>query len=883
MRNDQEFWKRKLMAFLHDLPCECFDIAKHEARAKSFRNSAGISDEDYEKFSAICGWTASAADRFPFPGENSGWGSKLEGGEKSLFRHPLGGAEISFEVPMQTADLAEEKFQSALGVVPADQNWDWKSKFYLYWRWWPEKAAKSDERLAYLPADTRMPDYTIWTHMSMTSALQSCVIEDEKGVKIDASFLIFNLGPVQDFIAQARSTRDLVSGSYMLSWLIAHAIKEIADEVGPDNIIYPSMRGQVIFDALNRGMFESIKLKDKTLWERIGYNEHQLATPSLPNRFFAVVPTEKSKELAERAENAIRNELKQISNNCWLAFEKLANQYGKPSKDVGAWKKRWDKQVELFPQITWTVTPWDEHVSFDVNLLKIKELTTKEINQQHIDSRFYTNNEKNELTNIDFTWSTQYALAARENAARKNTRDFKQYFTDENQFGTPKDSLSGKEEIIGSEDLWNWLLAENNPTSPFKENESAYGAMNIIKRLWLDDRFVPYLKNKIGKMPNFAFKSVPEIAKNNDDPHPYIAVIAIDGDEMGKWISGEKTPKLYEQLSEEAQNYLNKELSNFDRSLKRPLSPSYHLQFSEALANFANHIAWRVVKDFKGELIYAGGDDVLAILPADKAIPCALTLRSFFRGESPETAKESKRLAAYFQGKHLKGIDVSQKGWVKLGSGKEFYPLLVPGSNADLSCGIAIGHEKYPLQALVREARNAEKRAKNEYDRSAFAISLLKHGGEIIHWGMKWPKWKDKNESEQYCPAIELYEKYCEFRGNFKKGGKSEGKSAPDSISGRFPYVLAERLKLYELGHLNEKGEEKFEKGFNPKEVILKELEEIFDRQGGKDLRDLCEKYLESLETGYSTGPKEKKSRFRDFPNLFLAAAFIEREIGGRQ
>lgn len=40
-----------------------------------------------------------------------------------------------------------------------------------------------------------------------------------------SSLLKFQIGPVQDFIAAARSTRDLWSGSYLLSWLVAAGIK----------------------------------------------------------------------------------------------------------------------------------------------------------------------------------------------------------------------------------------------------------------------------------------------------------------------------------------------------------------------------------------------------------------------------------------------------------------------------------------------------------------------------------------------------------------------------------------------------------------------------------------------------------------------------------
>ena len=47
---------------------------------------------------------------------------------------------------------------------------------------------------------------------------------------------------------------------------------------------------------------------------------------------------------------------------------------------------------------------------------------------------------------------------------------------------------------------------------------------------------------------------------------------------------------------------------------RRALSPSYHLQFSEALSAFALHCARPIVEAFDGRLIYAGGDDIVALL-----------------------------------------------------------------------------------------------------------------------------------------------------------------------------------------------------------------------------------------------------------------------------
>ena len=55
--------------------------------------------------------------------------------------------------------------------------------------------------------------------------------------------LVFQLGPVQDFIAQARSTRDLWSGSFMLSWLMAHALNAVVREgqLRNEDVIMPSI------------------------------------------------------------------------------------------------------------------------------------------------------------------------------------------------------------------------------------------------------------------------------------------------------------------------------------------------------------------------------------------------------------------------------------------------------------------------------------------------------------------------------------------------------------------------------------------------------------------------------------------------------------------
>ena len=706
MENKNEFWKRKLMAYLHDPPDKCFDIRNHEDNAWKFCIKAGMTEDDKGIFKGIkdADWTASAIDRFTFPkGECSSAFTGLHG---ETFKHPLSGVEYEIE-KLITAQLAQEILNDAIGGIKTQENISeneqWKQKFFLYWRRWLDEALKCDKdnckcrHLAYLPSDTRIPDHSIWNHTSLTSALQGSRNSSEE---IKPAFLLFQVGPVQEFIAQSRSTRDLWSGSYMLSWLTAHAIKAVTDRNGPDCVIFPSLRGQGVFDALYREelyskiLYKGFDGKQDSLWERMyssgsfkdkERNAEILLNPSLPNRFLALLPAEKAEIIAKEAEASLKNELNQISDSCWTYFSQMAKAC---RTDVAVWKERWDKQVEFFPQITWQVFPWHDNIKDAMeyfsklpvcksngfnpseNLKRFYKLATETIPVNARDWRYYSDSDKNKpddgktkLNNIGFAWSAFHAGLEYSHAARRNTREFSQFITDANQSGSPKDSLTGKDETIGDKDLWKALADKYSDI--FTSESQMYGAMSIIKKLWCRSE-TNYLFKKLD-IDEMVFKaamrfdSVPDIAANNDDGSPYVAIIAIDGDEMGKWISG------------------------------------FHAQFSEALANFSNKLDGKIVGNFNGQLIYAGGDDVLAILPADKDIKCARTLRAVFRGDKNDLPEKEGNFE----------LSIPNDGFVRIGEDRDY---IVPGTSADISCGIAIGHQDHPLQHLVQEALAAEKR-----------------------------------------------------------------------------------------------------------------------------------------------------------------------------
>ncbi len=291
-------------------------------------------------------------------------------------------------------------------------------------------------------------------------------------------------------------------------------------------------------------------------------------------------------------------------------------------------------------------------------------------------------------------------------------------------------------------------------------------------------------------------------------PSSYYAVLALDGDQIGKWLSGEKTPAIEQVITDKAKaaDYFRQHVQGVDveQWLKspRPLSPGYHLQFSEALANFGLYCARRIVEAHHGQLIYSGGDDVLAMLPAAEAIACAQGLRLAFQGKS-------KELVAHADGRyaHLFDADVPE-GFIRLKDDDWYrgcrrpaepsWPLLVPGPRATVSVGLAIGHMREPLQDMVREAQAAEKRAKADperevwdekenrkkwkptdgWNRDALAVTLFKRSGETIQWGAKF--------GSAAFPLLELFQRY------YRPPVDQPKSQMP--ISGKFPYRVAELL-----------------------------------------------------------------------------------------
>jgi hypothetical protein len=392
-------------------------------------------------------------------------------------------------------------------------------------------------------------------------------------------------------------------------------------------------------------------------------------------------------------------------------------------------------------------------------------------------------------------------------------------------------------------------------------------------------------------------------------PPVYFAVLALDGDHIGKWLSGELTPPVGNVLAPKAVEYFKNTLPDWYRlhpgagnageiaddtkkwlGAPRPISPSWHLQFSEALANFGLHLARRLVEEVhQGQLIYSGGDDVLAMLPADNAITCARDLGAAFQGRLRAMSKAAQALFT---------PNVPQ-GFLQLAQPSEQepkWPLLMPGPKMTVSVGPAIGHIKEPLQDMIQEAQRAEKRAKGNpemlkwdknrekqswtltegWGRDALALTLFKRNGETIRWGAKF--------SSPAFPLLAYMQKH--YRESWDPA------DGEPPIRRRFPYRLAQLLGVYETNApLTD----------DLQQIAEKELVHVISRQTATDdearqtgsdflraeLEKLCGAYLDELrsfscdrpeENGPTTKNVPAPRPLREFFDLFLAEAFIRRQ-----
>ncbi|ACV63733.1 CRISPR-associated protein, Crm2 family [Desulfofarcimen acetoxidans DSM 771] len=536
--------------------------------------------------------------------------------------------------------------------------------------------------------------------------------------------LHFTLGPVQSFVAQARRTRDLWAGSFILSYLAGQAMYLVHRAGG--KIIFPA-----VYD--NNGIINDPLLNviaDKNEGKPISKKP---VAGTLPNRFKAEIPGEfKPVECRQAVISAWR----EIAGAVWNKYIEPVAIYGKGTKEI------WERQVNNFWEVSWVVSDnaesddlldrrknWRSYVQAE----EPGDKCTIMGNLQELSGHTRSLNSKKQ----DEFWGELRkkvkALELRKDERLCAVTIIKRLFP------------------FTAKTVLGWDVPTSYPSN------SNISAVHWVEKVMQNDtekvvNFLEYSRN-CGLAPEGGKQSAQIYClRQMQKEKPEIAAFAkLNGNLF--FESTLQNDNLWDESIKEQRKHLTKLLKEFKQSpepfyavlimdgdsLGNLLRINDSAEVSQALSRF-NDMVPKILEQNNGVLVYAGGDDVLALLPLEDAIKTAVEI--------------SRAYSNSFSGRLANG-------------------------EATISAGIVYAHNHAPLKSILQEAhRLLDEIAKEETGRSSLAVSVWKTAGRVLQWSAPW----EVITSGDSCLVDELVE---DFRGK---------SSYEDQYNSSFFYNLRKRF-----------------------------------------------------------------------------------------
>ena len=311
----QPYWQAKIWGLLHDPILKALSNSRdfsREGRWDLLRCMQGwhspkdtSTQEQYSaawlKHIGLCDLIASASDRTTIgrlPPEHSA----VTYGEQGIKIHHLLSAKEqtvtchNWHSRLMATNRGAFLEQKEIEALEAIREWEDAQKVYWWlWRCYPQIIAQEEQNTHLLPAETRFPDASLWSHVSMTSALAGGLAgyyaNDEdypaKGAKFTRSrpyLTTFSFSPVQELIKASRKMRDFWAGSWLLHYLSAKVCWAIASKYGPDTLLYPCLYQQPLIDH-----WLLAKYHDFEQWIKQPSTEEMLSA-GFPNVLIMILP-----------------------------------------------------------------------------------------------------------------------------------------------------------------------------------------------------------------------------------------------------------------------------------------------------------------------------------------------------------------------------------------------------------------------------------------------------------------------------------------------------------------------------------------------------------------------------------------------------------------
>lgn len=765
-RNDS-YWEQKLRFFLHDPIDKALKIPGHEGRAEDIADAFGTSTPDKAEV-GLCDIIAAGLDRASLPGYSSDKSKNgaIDFSQNPQITHPVsGGAPLKFVGDFESANNTTRQI---VDLIKKDTNrldtiWNKQTYFnYLFFllrkRVITENCGSLDHLWDRLPADSRIPDHSIWNHCGMVSALCTSFAESDLN---RASMVVFSISPVQPFIGKTRKLRDHWAASVILSWLTFEGIAAIMDYLGPDHIVYPSLQDQPLVEEYLGKEFQEFFSEYNEKLEL----EKDATVASFPNKFVFLAPSGKEELFVDEIKKRIQEKWKELSG---IVLEYLGVK-GKPSETI------FNRQTRSWWQFSWSCS----------NLIKLDNQDDIGIlfGNEKFSTLFQTIKKFSESfraadTVYPVTHSlVQTVLAAsksRPMAVREPEPGIKCPVCGElevlHNISSSENSIAGEYENV-ADAFWK-ALSDRFGESTVKSGEKLCaicsikrfapeaikktGETHILKQLFVSDKFpsttemATYefrrkikdagilsdeklelkLIDELHEKDNDYSEDVNKLLKDKTDEDNYYAILMMDGDKMGDLVNGSTiAAKWYDVLHPELvsrykNGTLKEKLSLWKEYLRkqRILSPALHATISESLGVFSLYAVPSIIKKHKGKLIYAGGDDVAAVLPLSSALSAADTIRKVYNMRFASISSDG--ICEVFD-----KADGTAPVFLFLGNGK----------GISISAALLVCHHKQPLRGAIEEARRLLKEtAKDKTGRDAVAVRLKKRSGHTRDFTAKW-------------------------------------------------------------------------------------------------------------------------------------------------
>jgi len=555
----------------------------------------------------------------------------------------------------------------------------------------------------------------------------------------------------------------------------------VIENIGPDHILYPSLIDQPL---VNEYMKKNWKVSQDS------FLNPPKDIASFPNKFLFLIPMNQAEAIAEEVKkhiHAARKDLyEKVSKACTIMMGSFLSYEGKAYI-----KEIFDRQNSGFWDLQWAAA----YLAADTDKSEIEKLLPKSIYENPFEllerfNKIIEDKLHYEKSGRGVLYSVSHSLAQSALAASKNKKNI----TRLPETGE-KCHLCGEFEVLHSKKYSSDISAseykENTKTFwgnlkvawdgdeksklgyNLNKNEKlcsicltkrmAYEAMeddknHILHSVFKGKKGFPST-TEIALTSYFERENVPEEERKKkaqkihekadektDNHGRYFAILLMDGDKMGDLVNGVTLASTWESVMhpdivgclkkpEFEKKYRDNWKDVFNK--KRLITPAIHAAISESLGDFSLYGVDRIIKRHNGTLIYAGGDDVCAVLPVETSFKAAQEIQQYYtstykliqndKNKYPDDVRESFTPAP---------------GKLSINLGK--------GDGISISAGIFICHHKESLTQMIAEAQYLLKeKAKKEAGRNACAIELRKRSGGSRYFVRRWNDehtWKSFSE-----------------------------------------------------------------------------------------------------------------------------------------